>query len=257
MKIGNGVNPENGYACTYHLCRSRQSGTWLKKLFGDEFTVVIDYEIIIPSHRPQLSHEAQFCLKYFNNRVFDGTGYPSFSKLINDCIVSSNYEKIIICNDKARPTVSAVGKILTMLDEGWGIVALYRFGFFGFKKDLVRKIGFFDERYIGGGYEDSDIVIRLKEADISYYESEEIDYIYIPTSWDYVTSNLAANHYYTKWKVEGNTCTRRLPEEACRYDLGPFNNSDFMRFEESVLIHWRSFLKEQIMQVDLLSASIS
>jgi hypothetical protein len=225
----------------------------LKILFGGEFTLVIDYEIIIPSHRPLLSREAQLCFKYFNNRVFDGTGYPSFSKLINDCIVSSNYEKIIICNDKARPTVSAVGKILSMLDEGWGIVALYRFGFFGFKKDLVRKIGFFDERYIGGGYEDMDIVLRLKEADISHYEKEEIDYVYIPTSWNYVISNLAANHYYTKWSVEGNTCTRRLPEEDCGYDIGPFNNSDFTQFEKSVLIHWRCFLKEQIMRVDLLS----
>jgi len=95
---------------------------------------IIDYEIIIPSHRPQLRREAQVCLKYFNNRIFNGAGYPSFSKLVNDCIITSKFEKIIICNDKARPPASSVGKILDMLDEGWGIVAPYRFGFFGFKK---------------------------------------------------------------------------------------------------------------------------
>jgi len=144
------------------------------KLFKGEFREAVDYEIIIPSHRAQLRHEAQLCLKDFNNRVFDGTGYPSFSKLVNNCIVTSNYEKIIICNDKARPTNLNIEKTLSMLDEGWGVVAPYRFGFFGFKKDLIRKIGFFDEGYIGGGYEDNDIILRLKEADVSYYESEEI-----------------------------------------------------------------------------------
>ncbi|PKM77891.1 MAG: glycosyltransferase [Firmicutes bacterium HGW-Firmicutes-15] len=212
----------------------------------------MDYEIIIPSHRPQLSHEAQSCVKYFNNRIFDGTGYPSFSKLINDCIVTSNYEKIIICNDKARPTTSDIGKILTMLDEGWGVVAPYRFGFFGFKKDLIRKIGFLDERYIGGGYEDNDYILRLKEADVSYYENEEIEYVYLPTSWNYEISGLTGNYYQTKWRQEGNTYTRRLPEEDYGYDIGPFKNSYFTTFDKSVLLPVRRNLKEQIMQVDFI-----
>lgn len=212
----------------------------------------MDCEIIIPSHRSQLSREAQLCVKDFNSRVFDGAGYPSFSKLINDCIVSNGFEKIIICNDKARPTNSAIVKILTMLDEGWGVVAPYRFGFFGFKKDLIRKIGFFDERYIGGGYEDNDIILRLKEADVSYYETEEIEYIYLPTSWNYEISGLAGNYYLTKWKQEGNTYTRRLPEEDYGYDIGPFRNTDFTPFEKSVLLPVRCNLKKQIMQVGFI-----
>jgi len=213
----------------------------------------MDYEIIIPSHRPQLSREAQLCVKEFNNRLFNGAGYLSFSKLINDCIVSSGFEKIIICNDKARPANAAVVKILTMLDEGWGVVALYRFGFFGFKKDLIRKIGFFDERYTGGGYEDNDIILRLKEADVSYYENEEIEYIYLPTSWNYEISSSAADHYYAKWKLENDTYTRRLPEEDYEYDIGPFKNTGFTAFEKSVLLPVRRNLKEQTMLVDLVS----
>jgi hypothetical protein len=223
------------------------------KLFGGEFRVAVDYEIIIPSHRPQLRHEAQLCLKDFNNRIFEGAGYPSFSKLINDCIVSSNCEKIIICNDKARPSNWIIDKTLTMLDKDWGVVAPYRFGFFGFKKDLIRKIGFFDESYIGGGYEDNDIILRLKEADVSYYESEEIEYIYLPTSWNYEKLGLARNYYETKWKLEGNTYTRRLPEQDYGYDIGPFNNTVFSSFEKSVLLPVRRNLKEQIMRVDLLA----
>jgi len=124
----------------------------------------MDYEIIIISNRPHLSQEAQACLEGLNSRIFDGSNYPSFSKIVNDAIASSLYEQIIICNDKARPTHAAVEKILAMLKAGWGMVGLYRFGFFGFKKDLIRKIGFFDEGFIGGGYEDNDFIWRLKES---------------------------------------------------------------------------------------------
>lgn len=212
----------------------------------------MDYEIVIISNRPQLCQEAQFCLKDFNTRVFNGTNYPSFSKIINHSITSSPFEKIIICNDKARPTSETIEKILIMLEEGWGIVALYRFGFFGFKKDLIRKIGFFDERFIGGGYEDVDFARRLKEANIGYYESEEIDYIYLPTSWNYEKTNFARNQYFRKWKEEGNIITRQLSEEDYNYDIGPFQNTKFITFEKSVLLPYHGNIKDVLMQIQLI-----
>ncbi|HWQ74318.1 MAG TPA: glycosyltransferase [Syntrophomonas sp.] len=212
----------------------------------------MDYEIIIPSHRPQLRRGAQLCLKHLNNRILDGTGYPSFSKLINDCIVSSRHENIIICNDEARPPASAVEKILDMLDKGWGIVAPYRFGFFGLKKDLIRKIGFFDERYIGGGYEDNDMILRLKEANISYYEKEEIPYIHLPSSWHYEKLHLSRIFYHKKWRLEGDIYTRQLAEENYGYDIGPFQDFTFLPFDQSVLLPVRRNLIEQTIQVDLL-----
>lgn len=208
----------------------------------------MDYEIIIPSHRLVLRQEAQLCLSEFNTRIFDGTGYPSFSKLINDCIISSSSETIIICNDKARPPAHAVDKIFIMLAQGWGLVAPFRFGFFGFKKDLVRKIGFFDERYIGGGYEDNDIILRLKEADISYYEAEEIPYISLPSSWNYDRCGASRAFYDLKWKLEDDTYTRQTAEENYDYEIGPFQGSKFISFSKSVLLPIRRNLKEQIIQ---------
>jgi len=195
-----------------------------------------EFEIIIPSHRPHLSREARECVKHFNHRIFDGTGYPSFSKLINDCIVSSPYETIIICNDKARPEAHHIHKMLCLINEGWGMVAMYRFGFFGFKKELIRRIGFFDERYLGGGYEDCDFVRRLKEADIGYYETEEIPYIQLPTSWNYEKSDVALAHFRKKWRHEGNTIIRQMAEEDYGYDLGPSEYSVFYPFERSILV---------------------
>lgn len=194
-----------------------------------------EFEIIIPSHRPHLSQEAQQCVKNFNHRIFDGTGYPSFSKLINDCIITSNYETIIICNDKARPAEYHIHKMIRLLKEGWGLAALYRFGFFGFKKELIRRIGFFDERYLGGGYEDCDFVRRLKEANIGYYETEEIPYLQIPTSWNYEKSDVALTHFRKKWRHEGNMIIRQMLEEDYGYDLGPSDHSTFYEFHQSIL----------------------
>lgn len=212
----------------------------------------MDYEIVIISNRPHLSQGAQSCLAGLNSRIFDGTNYPSFSKIVNDAITSSLYEEIIICNDKARPTHANVEKILAMLKDGWGLVGLYRFGFFGFKKDLIRKIGFFDERFIGGGYEDNDCIRRLKEANISYYESEEIDYIYLPTSWHYEKTNIAKNHFFGKWREEGNVTTRQVAEEDYKYDIGPLKNINFTEFDKSILLPYNFRLKDMIMQTSLL-----
>lgn len=211
----------------------------------------MDYEILIISNRPHLSRAAQACLAGLNSRIFDGTNYPSFSKIVNEAITSSLSEKIIICNDKARPTPAAVEKILAMLNDGWGLVGLYRFGFFGFKKDLIRKIGFFDERFIGGGYEDNDFIRRLKEANISYYENEEIDYIYLPTSWQYEKTNLAKNHFFSKWREEGNVTIRQLAEEDYKYELGPLQNISFIEFDKSILLPYNFQLKDMIMQTSL------
>ncbi|SDI23695.1 glycosyltransferase family 2 protein [Desulfosporosinus hippei] len=211
----------------------------------------MDFEVVIISHRPHLCSGAELCLKAHNYRVFDGRNYPSFSKLVNDCIISSKHETIIICNEKARPTPQAVGKILVMLNEGWGIVALFRFGFFGFKKDLIRKIGFFDERFIGGGYEDVDFARRLKEANIGYYESEEIQYIHLPTSWNYEKTNFSRNQYFRKWKEAANIITRQLAEEDYPYDLGPFQNTKFIEFEKSVLLPYHGNIKEIKMKTEL------
>ncbi|MCO5388073.1 MAG: hypothetical protein NHB14_22375 [Desulfosporosinus sp.] len=117
---------------------------------------------------------------------------------------------------------------------------------------MIRKIGFFDERYIGGGYEDVDFVRKLKEANVGYFESEEIDYIYLPTSWNYEKTNFARNQYFRKWKEEGNFITRQLAEEDYKYDIGPFQNSNFIEFEKSVLLPFNGNIKEVIMLTNLL-----
>lgn len=95
-------------------------------------------------------------------RVLISKNFPSFSKLVNAAIVGSKYELVIFCSHRVRPIPADVYRMLNLLSYGYGLVGLYRFGFFGLKKELMRRVGFFDERFLSGEYEDNDFVIRLK-----------------------------------------------------------------------------------------------
>ena len=200
-----------------------------------------DITIIIPSNRPVLANETKNCFKNYNCIIHDGNNYTSFSKLINDCVIECPTEIVIIGNDKVRGNNSHIEKIVTLINEGYGIVALYAFGFFGFKKDLIRKIGFFDERYLGGGFEDRDMIIRLNEANIAYYETREVPYHNISSSWNYSRiDSLAEKHYNNKWKnimvvnpeapqtANMGGVRRILDEEKYNYDISNYIGTEFL-----------------------------
>jgi len=191
-------------------------------------------DIWIPSCRPQLAEESKKLLSPYYAKIYNGTGYNSFSKLMNECIAKSENEIVIISNDKARAKPQHVNKIIDLLNQGFGFVGLYRFGFFGFKKDLIRKIGFFNERFIGGGYEDNDFVTRVKEADIAHYLSEEIPYVQLRTLWHY---EMALPHFLNKWDYRPPvTIRRKLPEEKYSYEIGEYKGTSFLKFSDSVFM---------------------
>jgi len=168
---------------------------------------------------------------------FDGTDYPSFSKLVNSCTAAANTEIVILMSDKVLPTANDVQKIVSLINQGYGFVGLYRFAFFGFKKQLMRQIGLMDERFVGGGYEDDDFYIRLKEANIAMYVTEEVSYTQTVSSWNYSRSRI---HFLKKWidtehpnydanlKPSDRFVKRKMPEEIYNYDLGPVINTTFL-----------------------------
>lgn len=134
--------------------------------------MIQDYSIIIITHNIEIVDEIINELNPLNVKIFNGNGFDSFSKVINNACMLSDTDQIILVNYKARPKKEHIYKIINLLNEGYGFVGLYRFGFFGFNKNLIKKIGYFDERFLGGGYEDCDFLRRLIEYDIAYYESE-------------------------------------------------------------------------------------
>jgi GT2 family glycosyltransferase len=99
---------------------------------------------------------------YWNNRIdrFPYM-YPTYSELINHSIDTSNTEWIILINDRCHPTIQEVKKMISLLENGFSCVLLYSVGFMGFSKELIRTIGWWDQRFIQG-WEDRDWVWRIK-----------------------------------------------------------------------------------------------
>ena len=73
---------------------------------------------------------------------------------------------------------------------------MYSYGCFGFKKELIRQIGGFDETFVGGGWEDTDFRLRLYQANLPFYETREIPYLYKKSTWDY---DKVVHIFYSKW----------------------------------------------------------
>lgn len=181
--------------------------------------------IIIMTHNVNIVNEIIAELSPLPVLVFNGQGFPSFSKLANTIIASAEHDNVIFINYKARPRKEHIYKTLDLLSKGYGFVGLYRFGFFGINKNLIKKIGFFDERYVGGEYADDDIIIRLLEHNIALYFSEEITYHYKPSLWDNTT---VKQFFLKKWTQDSvnNIIYKNLPEEEYNYELNIKNPID-------------------------------
>ncbi|OGL25184.1 hypothetical protein A2884_02265, partial [Candidatus Saccharibacteria bacterium RIFCSPHIGHO2_01_FULL_48_12] len=147
---------------------------------------------------------------------------------------------VIVCSDKVRPTAESVSKILGKLDEGYGWVGLYRFAFFGFRIELIQRLGPLEERLKGGGLEDSDYMFRLKEADVAIFEdeNESVNYRYEPTTW----RKSSDKFFSTKWRWDNASFVERLlPEQPYSY---PFmdkehhlnNQVSYLPWSRSVLL---------------------
>lgn len=204
-----------------------------------DINIVMDYSAYLISNKLHFFESIKESIKPVELKYFDGTGYSSFSKLVNSCVEAAPTEVVIMMSDKVLPTEENVSKLLNLIDQGYGLVGLYRFAFFGFKKELFRTVGPLDERFVGGGFEDDDYYIRLKEANISMYITEEVMYEKRTSSWSYSQSK---THFINKWipnfdadiKMHHNKIERLLPEEIYNYNLGPKSGERFLDWKSTV-----------------------
>lgn len=204
-----------------------------------------DFSIILGVQNRELAHPVIKSLHPLQTHILIGDSYPSFSKLVNDAIVLCPTEIFIFCSHRVRPTPEDIKILLQRIDEGHGLATLYRLGCFGFKKDLIRKIGFFDERFSIGGWEDNDFFMRLQEADISYFEDESIAYEPGNSLWKHPDGKPreSEQHFYAKWHKNNviGVISRILPE-ITHYDIGtPNNNTIFKKWSESRLLSFSAW----------------
>ena len=197
----------------------------------------MNHSSFVISNRPHLFEPIRESISPEPVRYFDGTDAGSFSRLVNLCVANCPTEIVVMMSDKVLPKAEHVNKVITLLEKGYGFVGLYRFAFFAFKKELFRQIGPMDERFVGGGYEDDDFYIRLKEANIAMYVTEELEYKKASSSWDQSTT---VNHFIAKWipnhdpsiKLKHNIVSRRIPEPNHTYNFGPAVPTAFLSWGE-------------------------
>jgi hypothetical protein len=159
---------------------------------------------------------------FWNNRIDrHPETYRSFSKLVNHSIETSKTETVIFINDRCHPKPQEIDKIVYLLENGFAAVYMYNAGFFAFTKELIRKIGWWDERHLNGDFSDQELCIRLKEADLALYESQESVY---DQSWKSPLQNNekypdGEMHWFKKWQFTDKYVIRKIQEENYNYTL--------------------------------------
>ena len=202
-----------------------------------------DYSCWLISNRVELLPVIQQNLLPEKLNFFDGTGIGSFSRLVNQCVVQSPTECVIMMSHKVRPIQQDVQKTLELLERGYAFVGLRLFRFFGFRKELFRQIGCFDERFIGGGFEDYDLIVRMIEHNLAFYTEETVPWIDEPSSWTINGHYPGYDHWCKKWQHHWNPPShiptkleRTVSEERYQHyvdKLGPSTGWKFLTGREN------------------------
>lgn len=239
-----------------------------------------DFTIMLPVHRSNLalandciqnlldtSDLPIICIDDFgndneyikNNRLsFIHNTYSERQPLVkiwNQCIKECPTNNVIIASWRQRPSVDTFKTIYDKTNEGYGLITFDGLHFFCINKYLTTIIGFFDEGFTKGQFEDTDWFNRLRVNNIGIYMGDIAENRIIGSMWlDGAAEN--KKYYISKWtedtgnnrliqhKNEVNICDRSL-----FYSLSSIT---YKRWPESVLAHnlteyfsvFRGFIKD-------------
>lgn len=93
--------------------------------------------------------------------------YNSFSQIINEAVIETRSEFMIFINRAALPTLDDIDLMINELCNGFAHSSIASFGLWGATKELFRRVGMMDERFIGAQGEDNDFFIRIKQLDFA------------------------------------------------------------------------------------------
>lgn len=194
-------------------------------------------------------------LKDVRINILVSQSFPSFSKMMNTliytCSINVNHDPnhiILFCSHRVRPTKDDISRLHEKINEGYGLVMFSKLAFFGFKIELLKRVGTFDERYEPGGYEDDDYYTRLKEQNIAIYQDNSVKYVPGLSLWqcdlfkypDFPYKNpITLDFHRKKWKcdTEKGVIYRKLNEHPTIFDFGEKNERiSFKKWEESVFL---------------------
>lgn len=174
-----------------------------------------------PDQTLQLKYlkEATDFLRRFNNvKYIAHTDHQSLSRCWNQVVILSNTENILILNDDTNVSElfrsefePHVGEnLVTTINRSWS--------HFLINKDAIRKVGWFDERFLGVGHEDGDYAYRMTMAGIKLsnlacdgvrnFVAKNTD-----PGWQAISKTSSGNKYaevnreffYKKWRTPVNS----------------------------------------------------
>jgi len=165
-------------------------------------------------------------------------------KIWNHCIKNCPTDYVIIASWRQRPTIEHFNTIKEKLDEGYGLVTFDGLHFFGFHKHLMTVVGFFDEGFEGGQFEDTDFWNRLKTNDVGIFVgdvAEERNYNgeTINSTWMDL-GHINKGYYDTKWTEDSPNNTLIQHKEEMNYEdrtlyKSLYENKTYKKWDESVL----------------------
>ena len=172
-----------------------------------------------------------FCVKFDSIYPIFFTEIRSLSKLWNLGTINSNLDDVLILNDDI---IILDDNFFTQCDE-----ILYEdvnmvlfnnsFSHFFVNKNFLDKIGYFDERLLGFGWEDTDMWMRFKEltgeriktVDTTSIHNECSDLVYdnIKTTWGKYS---LYNYEYLKTKYSNSNADRYMCGKKLKEDINPY-----------------------------------
>jgi hypothetical protein len=167
----------------------------IRQYVNNKIILVINGEkdaIINEEYRKQV---LSICLKYNNIFPYFFPEIRSLSKMWNNGILNSTSENILILNDDLLWSQNLLEELHTNIKFTDTILLLNNsFSHFVLNRNFIYNFGFFDEKFMGFGWEDSDFCER-------YYNKmgEKPDTFYISSLKD-LNSNIKQNGFETTWE---------------------------------------------------------
>lgn len=106
------------------------------------------------------------------------SSWKSKAELYNTCVSNSPTETVLICDEQVLPTRRLLETLTGLLDHEYykfSLVAAEPGRLFGLRKELFRKIGFFDETF-KDDQTFTDMIVRLRNSNNSYYEGLDVNF---------------------------------------------------------------------------------